>query len=348
MSLLSGESRGPARRVLPVTVLLLALSASAQAASVFTSVDLLGKHCPAGGDDRCAGGTSFTPAGGGTMNQNLPDVPAGTTAQSTLSHIDPALGAANSSNGNAISGVGFLQLSADASVSSSPPLGQGGLSLQSLSVIAQGGFTDRLVIDAPIAAMQGSFATVNSSLVVEGQLTTGAANVNANGGGIANANWRIAFQVANAFGGSITSFQPGFFGAESRTAAGTFPLGPALPATIPISFNITFGVPFDVRLSAAVVAVATMASGSAKPLTEGVSAASAAALFGNTIFWNGISSVTSGGQLIEGYTVTSTSGANFAQSLHPTVVPLPATAWCLLSGLGMLAVRRRRAGQMSA
>ncbi len=337
------DSRAHARRVTPAILLLLATTTSAEAAAVFTRVDLLGLNCPRG-DATCGSATSFTPGAGFTAN-SLANVGAGTTVHSALGYIDPLLGTTNSSNGAATAGAGFLQVMADAAVSSTPPLGQSGVSLQSLTAIAEGRFTDQLTIDAPTAALQGSFARVNASLVVEGQLGTSAVNVNAGGGLIANANWRIAYQVADAFGGSVSTFNSGFFGAQAVTAFGTFPQGPALPATIPISFNIRFGVPFDVQISAAVVALATMSSGTAKPLTEGISAASAAAQFGNTFFWNGIASVTSGGQTVSDFTVTSTSGADYASALRPSVVPLPATAWLLLSGVAALARRRQRGGR---
>ena len=115
-----------------------------------------------------------------------------------------------------------------------------------------------------------------------------------------------------------------------------------LPTTIPVSFTIQFGVPFDISLQATLVALAKLSSTTAKPLTDGVSVASANAAFGNTVFWNGISSVVSGGQTITGFTVTSESGANYATALKPQVVPAPSAVWLLATGVLPLLARARR------
>ena len=328
-----------------LTAGLFVFAAGATAATLDTSVSLTGKNCPAFGDARCDGGTSFTTGPGSNFNR-VNNAGSGAVSQSGLSYIDPRPGTANSANGSAAAGPGYLQLTAAATVSSTPPLGNSSPNLQSLSSLVFGSFSDRVTIAAPTPAQQGMSATVTAGLVIEGSL--GASTVNTNvdptAGYVSAANWRIAYLSANAGGGSTASFAPGFYGSNAVTSNGVATLQglTVLPTTIPVSFTIQFGVPFDISLQATPVALAKLSSTTAKPLTDGVSVASANAAFGNTVFWNGISSVVSGGQTITGFTVTSESGANYATALKPQVVPAPSAVWLLATGVLPLIARARR------
>lgn len=318
-------------------------AAGAAAATVSTGVSLIGKDCPTAGDPRCVGGTSFTP-GAGSNGNTLNNAGSGTFSQSGVNYIDPRLGTANSANGSATAGPGYLQLTAGATVSSTPPLGSSSLNLQNLTALASGSFFDRLTIAPPTAAQQGASATVNAGLVIEGALNAAATNTRTDplAGFVGASNWRVAYKAANASGGSTGTFVPGFYGQYSVDSSGVpRQQGPVLPGTIPVSFQIQFGVPFDISLEATIVAIAQVSHATAKPLTDGVTVASAQAFFGNTVFWNGISSVVSGGQTITGFTVTSESGADYATALKPQVVPVPAAGWLFGSALGLLGWRRK-------
>jgi hypothetical protein len=330
-------------RVLPavsVAALLLAASGAALAATINTSAFVLGVTCASAGDPGCGGGTSLA----GLPSQSLSgNAAAGGVVQSATSYIDPRLGTANSANATAVGGPGFLQLVANASVASSPPLGQQSPNLQRLSGVADASFVDRITIAAPTPALQGQSALVTASIQVSGSLSASGVNANPGGGGLANANWRLAWSTSTGgFGGSTSTFQPGFFGDVTATTSGSFPQGPTLPAIIPIQFVMQFGVPFDLGLAGRIVALASVSSGSAKPITEGATTASASALFGNTFAWNGIQSITRNGQAVTGFTVTSVSGADYTNAISATVVPLPAGVWLLGTASLALAARARR------
>jgi len=321
---------------------LFVFAAAAAAATVQTGVSLIGSNCPVAGDPRCIAGTSFTP-GAGSNSNTIDNAGSGAFSQSGVSYSDPRLGTANSANGSATAGPGFLQLTAGASVSSTPPLGNTSPNLQKLTSFVSGSSIDRITIAAPTPAQQGASATVTAGLVIEGTLGADAVNTNVDpmAGFVSAANWRLAYQTAGASGGSTATFVPGFFGQLSVNSSGVSTLqGPMLPTTIPVIFNVQFGVPFDISIQATVVAIAQLSSTTAKPLSDGVTVASAQALFGNTVFWNGISSVVSGGQTITDFTVTSESGANYATALRPQVVPAPAAVWLLGTGLAGLVGHR--------
>jgi hypothetical protein len=63
----------------------------------------------------------------------------------------------------------------------------------------------------------------------------------------------------------------------------------------------------------------------------------------STLFWGGISDVVAGGSPVPGFTVTSDSRTNWANSLAPNPVPDPSTVW-LLAGpcLAVFWLRRSR------
>lgn len=73
----------------------------------------------------------------------------------------------------------------------------------------------------------------------------------------------------------------------------------------------------------------------------------AAANFGNTMYWGGIDSISVGGIELSDYDyLASASGVDYR---HATaVVPLPATAWLLVSGLAALLGFRRRSSSFHA
>lgn len=120
-------------------------------------------------------------------------------------------------------------------------------------------------------------------------------------------------------------------GANGRRDATTGSMGTALPVTLtsaagaPGTTNaFNFGVPIDLRVT---LRAAIDAQGSG-------SGGSASANLSDTIVWLGITARDSQGAVIEGLQITSASGQNW---LEPAVVvPLPPTAWLLLTSVGAL------------
>ena len=76
----------------------------------------------------------------------------------------------------------------------------------------------------------------------------------------------------------------------------------------------------------------------------GVSSADFSSNLGNTVSWQGITSVTANGVSVNDLTaVSSATGFNFVQGVPTSTVPLPAGIWLLGSGLlGMAGVIRKR------
>ena len=314
-------------------VMLILVPGAGIAATVLTGASVSGQTCLSG-DTSCSQGPYFV--------SNSSSSAAG---QSGATYLDTRPGTANSASASSTAGPGFLQLTASSTVYSAPPIGQETLNLQKLSGRAEGKVRDKLTLLPPTSAQQNARATVTGSFRIEGSLAASATNIASNIGPFtAASNWSFGYSIANAF--VSDNFESGFYGQVGVNDDGTYPQGRVPPYDTTVTFDVQLGVPFDFQMSAFVNAVVTLTGDMAKPLTQGVSVGSAAAMFGNTLFWNGISSVRSGGQTLTDFTVTSESGANYANALNPQVpaqvVPVPATFWLLATGcLSLLGWARR-------
>ncbi|MEZ5566644.1 MAG: VPLPA-CTERM sorting domain-containing protein [Gammaproteobacteria bacterium] len=122
----------------------------------------------------------------------------------------------------------------------------------------------------------------------------------------------------------------GDFGSRGQSLPVT--LTAARPATVSNATDFfLFDVPYDMRWRFAVNA-------NGNPAGPG-QAGSAAANLGNTIVWLGITARDSQGNIIEGLQFTSESGYDWARA---AVVPLPASAWLLVTALGAVGLRAAR------
>jgi hypothetical protein len=221
-------------------------------------------------------------------------------------------------NANAFVGAGYMQLSSFSSVSAGANGRSGG------TARAQGSFSDSLDFYAP--SLAGQTATVTGSVVVEGVLSAG---------------------VGAAFGGAIASWT-GYGGAlgvglvnqgiKQEFAGGAVPApdsnlqGFLFPITASLQFDATGHAKSGMSLTMIV---------NAQSNVSGEGTATAGALFGNTVYWSGISSFNVNGAAFTGdYTVTSASGADYRFSTSP--VPETSTLSMLLAGLGLLGCRRVR------
>jgi hypothetical protein len=310
----------------------------AMAATVRAYAQIDGFFCDSSA--RCDFPTRFDT--GPTQFNTVTDATTSTVVAAATSYLDPRLGTTNSVYASATGGAGHLHLAGGASASSSPPLGSGSRNLMKLSARAEASTFDTLTIAAPTPSLVGLTATVTAGLRVTGSLTASAVNANPGGGLISAANWRISYAANGSGGGSTTSFpDPRYYGSVITTVGGTSPSGVGDGGIIPLTFNIRWGVPFTLEIAAAVDALAILSNATAKPLTDGLTVASAAANYGSTFSWNGIDSITSGGTTYTTFSVTSQSGANYAQAIDP--VPVPPAVLMLASALPLMARFRKHA-----
>ncbi|MBI3840315.1 MAG: hypothetical protein HY288_20530 [Planctomycetia bacterium] len=126
-------------------------------------------------------------------------------------------------------------------------------------------------------------------------------------------------------------------------ANGNDPLFPVVmhepPDTIPLSFLINYGEPFDINVELSISAFSlsqtAFGTGSTRPASVGVVYDGD---FSKTLTWGGITSVTDAytGEPIEGWTITSASGFDYSKP-----APEPSTLiFAALAGLALLAYRR--------
>lgn len=196
------------------------------------------------------------------------------------------------------------------------------------------GFYDRIIMERP-AGNTDIGASLTFSIALSGSLAE------TNG----YASWLLqeaVFQAPLYRGPGFTMLQPlvriepvdgavdGRFGSRGQSLPVT--LSAIAPASYSNSTDVfLFDVPFDMRSRFAVYA-------NGNPAAPG-EAGSAAANLGNTIAWLGITARDSQGNIIEGLQFTAESGHDWGKA---AVVPLPATAWLLVTALGVVGLRARR------
>ena len=114
---------------------------------------------------------------------------------------------------------------------------------------------------------------------------------------------------------------------------------PPMPTSIPLTFTVQSGVPFDFTLFLTLSSQVSVGS----ETTDGgdvAGSASSSADYSHTLDWGGISSVVdANGNPVTNYSVTSASGFNYANA-YPT--PEPSTWVMVLGGLTLLGFCIRR------
>ena len=114
---------------------------------------------------------------------------------------------------------------------------------------------------------------------------------------------------------------------------------PPMPTSIPLTFTVQSGVPFDFTLFLTLSSQVSVGS----ETTDGgdvAGSASSSADYSHTLDWGGISSVVdANGDPITDWTVTSASGFDYAL---PYAVPEPSTWGIMIGGLALLAFFRFR------
>lgn len=234
-------------------------------------------------------------------------------------------------NGTVFTEVGFAEASTEAlraSGSITATAGPAAASyLSEIQAFTQGGFR----IDS--AQYDGQLARVEYALDVSGLLDVA---VVAEGTPLAGAfsNWRLTSGCANILLCAQTSYQ-GF----ASFASGV--LVPSGDSTGLLSFviEVPFGTTFDLLTSLVLTNQLLFGSQLTGVGVEGVSG-SASADFTNTVVWGGMQSVTlTDGTVVTDWTTSSGSGFDYGSA---SVIPVPAAAWLLGSGLLGLAGLRRR------
>lgn len=270
-------------------------------------------------------------------NQLL-DASAGSSVSAGYSYIDPALGTAVSTSGNAQSSFGALHAGAMASASSAPPLTSNQPYNRRVNTFSIASFTDMITITSP--GHSGQTGTVSGSFVVDGSLYADTVNAKPSTHTVSAASWNMAIGVGNSQFGSASN-TPGFHGVVFNRADGSSTSGGFEDGIVTFTAPITFGEATRFFVYFRTDAYAVVDAASAKPLSEGLTAASANANYMHTALWNGISSVAYQGQALTGYSVTSDSGTNYAVSA--AVVPIPSVAWLFgLASAGLVKIRRRK------
>lgn len=313
--------------------------ADARAASLQATAFITRFNCAAAGDPNCAGGQVSNDPAFSTDFSNLPSGVAGAQVAAGKSYFDPRPGTTNSASVQAIAGFGVLKVSAAAAVSSSPPLGSSSPDLLRLAGVSVASFSDMVTIHPLNGLLIGTGGTYTGSFVINGSLDGSVVNIVPGSGG-ADANWRVAIHSGSfGFGGGFSD--PNFFGSESyNSGAPTYVSGLGDVGTVTFTAPFIFGTPFQFGAAFTVVASGTIKSSNVQPLTNGITAASASALYGNTVTWGGIGGVRAGSNVITDFSVASESGVNYALA-----VPEPSTLWLLAGGLmavGRVAKRRTR------
>lgn len=179
---------------------------------------------------------------------------------------------------------------------------------------ATAGWNDAMVFTPQNPALNGQQALLSFDIHVSGVL-------DAKPTGNSGTQLAIAAYRDNGQNG----FSPWSVGGQGQ---GGFPYQQAVNTTVTLQLPVTLGQPFSFGLYARAVA------GSASRGPNWISESSNDFL--STITWQGISSLTFGGQPVA-YSLSSQSGIDWTQPFAP--VPEVPTPWLLLAGLALLARR---------
>lgn len=226
----------------------------------------------------------------------------------------------------ATAGFGKASLTSNADTHSTGTASHTGIGWSSAS------FVDWVAIQGPA----GKTGMLTGTLFFSGgigALASGSPNSATNAG--ASYNFSASFFGQNVgLSGSVLEASNGI--SNSSNAAGG-----AFMVTAPISFGSDGWAVGSMTMTAI-----TQAESSARPYQPTSVApiigatANAAAAFGHTLYWGGITSLTVDGVELSGYALTSASGADYRFSTAP--VPEPGTVALLLAGLATIGWRQGR------
>ncbi|MGM9482451.1 PEP-CTERM sorting domain-containing protein [Roseateles sp. NT4] len=194
------------------------------------------------------------------------------------------------------------------------------------------GFVDWMAIAGPA----GKTGVLTGTLYFSGGL-----GASANGSANSSTNAGASYNFSASFFGQNVGLSGGVLQATNGTSNSSNPAGGAFTVTAPISFGND-----GWAIGAITMTAITQAESAARPYQQTsasplISAdARAAAAFGHTLYWGGITILTVDGVELSGYALTSASGADYRFSTSP--VPEPGTVALMLVGLGAISWRKRR------
>lgn len=180
-------------------------------------------------------------------------------------------------------------------------------------------FIDSLTVNSQ--GLSGKVGTITVALAPTSVLSS----VNGNNSGINGGYVSVGFDALSGVD-STGSLRLSSLGVEATFSGNNdgvaVPFGQRMTAT----WSFRFGEPFTIRGTLITFAQAQIAG-------------SAQADASHSVYWDGITSVSFGGQAV-GYDVTSTSGTDWARSMVP--VPEPGSALLLAIGLAAIVTRTHR------
>ncbi|MCP5516453.1 MAG: hypothetical protein H7A45_04245 [Verrucomicrobiales bacterium] len=232
-------------------------------------------------------------------------------------------------------GPGVLRAAAGATVAARMPETPGNSSYLFAAGRVEIEYQDWVTISAPGVA-PGTFGTAVVSLWMPGSVGGGTYHLQGYSRN-AFANGQVSFQ--GSVGNDAFGFVEGFRQYEGYGS---------IPTDAQIPFGFYFDTPFS--LSFSLIADAAASASNYREYWSDLPLNSTATVwvdFGNSIYWDGLSDLTAGGNPLAagGFSVSSTSGTDYSRSYVPT--PEPQT-WAVVSGLGLVGFTtlRRRPGRM--
>ncbi len=226
----------------------------------------------------------------------------------------------------ATAGFGSVHISSSADTQSAGTDSHSGNGWSSAS------FVDSIAIHGPA----GKTGTLTGTLYF-----TGGIGASASGSPNAATNAGASYNFSASFFGQNVALSGSVLEATNGVSNSSNPAGGAFMVTAPISFGNDGWAIGSITMTAI-----TQSESSARPYQPFSGApiitadAHAAAGFGHTLYWGGISSLTVDGVELAGYDLASASGADYRFST--AAVPEPGSVALLLAGLAVIGWRQGR------
>lgn len=232
----------------------------------------------------------------------------------------------STSGGQATAGSGSVRITSNADAYSI------GTASHSTSAWSSASFVDWVAIQGPA----GKTGLLTGTLYF-----AGGVGASANGSAFSATSAGASYNFSASVFGQSVGLSGNVLQATNGASNSTNPAGGGFTVTASVSFGSDGWAIGTISMGAV-----TQSEASARPYQQTSDSpvipadAHAAAGFGHTLYWGGISSLTVDGTALTGYALTSASGADYRVTTAP--VPEPGTLALLLAGLGFVARQARR------